>query len=141
MGLRTGQQPNDLLHSLHRIESRARSLGETLLIAKMDVTKAFDATDLRTAYQGARRYMGDRAPYLLIMEHWAGNLRLKVGGGGDPAVKKHRGLYQGASSSPNPVMYIVETHVWDQCDNMAEKHNMGIAPRHGRLARSTHTQR
>lgn len=135
MGFRRGQQPNDLLYSLHRIESRARSLGETLLLAKMGVTKAFDATDLRTAYQGARHCIGEKAAYLLITEHWAGNHRFKVPGDHPdrPAVKKHKGRYQGASSSPNLFMYTVEAHVWKRWDEMAETHNWDIATRHGRV--------
>lgn len=70
MGFRPGQQPNDLLYCLRRMESRARSLGETLLIAKMYVTKAFDATDLRIVDAAARHYIGEKAAYLLIEEHW-----------------------------------------------------------------------
>lgn len=120
MARTTAERPL-LLPPPHREQS---ALGETLLIAKMDVTKAFDATDLRTAYQGARHDIDEKAAYLLIKELWAGNLRLKRSGDYPcrPAVKKHKGLRipRRKQLAGHLFVYTAEAYVWKRWKEMAD---------------------
>lgn len=46
LGFRPGRQAADLLFGIHRVVAKTRATGESLCVAKMDISKAFDSSDL-----------------------------------------------------------------------------------------------
>lgn len=83
--------------------------------------------------------MGDEAAKLLTREQWAGDLRLELPGDHPerPAIKKHKGVYPGASSSPGLFVCATEHHIWRKWGAMGNAHEWGIHVAEGRLARPT----
>lgn len=73
-----------------------------MLIAKMGIAKAFDATGIRLAPTAAQHHEGGPAAHRLILKHRSGNIRQRIPGAHDKLLhnKQHNGLDQGAISRP-----------------------------------------
>lgn len=76
------------------------STGQTLLIGKLDITEAFNATDLPRAQTAPGDYLADDIAERLVREHWRGRLRLRILGATvppEPEIRKEQRALTGCN--------------------------------------------
>lgn len=101
-------------------------------------SRAFRAREMSFGRLGAAARYSCRS---LLSMRWGGNLRLRVSGaaGDQSKIKKHKGLYQGASSSQHMVIYTTKRWIWTEWNKQATK-NKCPPKREPSSARHRHVQ-
>lgn len=64
-----------MLYVLDKAIAYSRSTGQMLLIGKLGITKAFDATDLQRTHSAAGDFLGGDIVERLVRESWRRRLR------------------------------------------------------------------
>lgn len=94
IGSNTFSQPSDFLYWIRRAERQSTNHRRDTLLANMDITKAFDITDVLLAQTAEEQFTGPVSAHLPLREPWSGNLRIH-GLLEQPTMNNLKGLCQG----------------------------------------------
>lgn len=109
------------MYTVQKAVAHSSATGQTL-IAKIDITNAFDAIDLVTVRAAAAEYVGESIAQRLIWEHWKGRLHsVWFQARQRSHIRSYRGVDQGAEISQNLCPCTMEHEAWRRGTTIAEE--------------------